>query len=103
MSRNNNYYRKYFEENKDTFNSSVEQRKMDPKTRNGIVTNAPYVKMREAPNKNADTIKLLKDGTELEILEFEEEMETGFKKVEVFVGKVKNIGYIASNFCKELD
>lgn len=103
MSRNNSYYRRHFEENKDTFNSSVEQRDMDPETRNGVVVNAPYVKLREAPSKNAETIKLLKDGTELEILEFEKEMATGFKKVEVFVGKVKNIGYIASNFCKELD
>ena len=99
MSKNN-YYRHLFDENKDTFSQSVEQRATDPKTRNGVVANAPYVKLREAPDPSSEVIKLLREGTNLEI--FENEDVSGFRKVEVFVGKVKNTGYIDSNFCKEL-
>lgn len=79
------------------YESSHEERTMEPETRKGIVADAILLNFRSAPNRKDESniVDVLKKGTRFEILSEVDDMI----EVRLEDGRV---GYVASQFCQEV-
>lgn len=74
-----------------------QKEEMVPETKNGIVCNAPLVRVRNDPSEIGDVVTVLDQGDEVKILDT---VENRFYKIELDKDRV---GYISCNFCKEVE
>lgn len=74
--------------------SPAELGAIGPETKNGIVENSLYVKVRKEPSYESDVVEVLRKGDKVTILD----KSGGFYKVSTRVNK---IAYISSDFIKE--
>lgn len=68
-----------------------------PETKNGIVCNAPLVRVRNDPSDMGDVVTVLDQGDEVKILGV---VENRFYKIKL---SKDTVGYISCKFCKEVD
>lgn len=68
---------------------------MEPTTRNGVVCNTQFVRVRDDPSDKGNVMKILDRGDEVEILDI---VENRFYKIKL--GDC--IGYISCKFCEEV-
>lgn len=75
------------------YESSHEERTMEPETRNGIVCNAPRVNLRRTPEKADNVIKIVSEGDKVIILG----LLLGYAHVRLIDGTE---GYIHQQYCE---
>lgn len=80
--------------------TSPVQREITPPIRKGVIVNSRVVNVREAPNKEANVATIMDRGDEVEIIK----EEGGWYLIQVEdIHHVKHeVGYILSDFCKEV-
>lgn len=68
---------------------------MEPETRNGVVCNTQFVRVRDDPSDKGNVMKILDRGDEVKILGM---VENRFYKIKLG----DDIGYISCKFCEEV-
>lgn len=93
-SRREKFYDELYGEETKTEYSPAQVEKNGPETRNGIIINSLFVKVRRRPSLESDIAELLRKGDRVHIIE-----KVGdFYKIETSVNKDV---YISSKFIKE--
>lgn len=88
-------YEETYEDSKETIDTGPYPYKAtDPMAATGIIDNYPYVKVRKAPSKESDCVKVLKKGDRVQIIS----QIDGFYKVR-FGEEGK--GFISLDFCRK--
>lgn len=76
--------------------ASAEDTKPEPETEHGVVTNAPFVNLREAPSERASVLELVPRDWVVDILE----SRNGFYKIRTRNGIV---GWIVKSFIQKVE
>ena len=97
MAKRKRSYVAEMEETYETVEPLNQKEEMVPETKNGIVCNAPIVRVRNDPSDKGDTLTLLDQGDEVKILGV---VENRFYKIKL---NKDTIGYISCKFCKEVE
>lgn len=90
--------RKEFAVDEHTDEELLAEKHMEPETRNGIISNAPNVNVRESPTSGSPVITTLSEGTKVTM------KETSGKFVHVHVERDDHPsvdGFVHSDYCKE--
>lgn len=63
--------------------TSPAREQMEPKTKNGIVKGTPYLRLRKEPGETEIALKIVPEGTKLEVLNSGKFAPKGFIKVKI--------------------
>lgn len=78
----NNEYDQGYENTKESMSS--EMRRTEPETVTGVVKGTAYLRLRKAPGNNEETLKIVREGSRLEIVNINDRFAPdGFKKVKL--------------------
>lgn len=85
MSR---YTDRFYEERKSSYEDkehvSPKMEQMEPTPKNGVVKGVPYLRLREAPGEEEKTLRIVDEGTELQVVMEENKFAPeGFTKVKI--------------------
>lgn len=97
MSRD--YKRKEFEVDQKSDEVLFEEEQAEPKTRNGIIVNAPNVNVRDEASSAGKVVATVQEGTKI----FMMEEKGNFVRVRIVYEDRPTVdGYVHSDFCKEV-
>lgn len=99
MSREYVGKRKDFEEDDKVEKVLFEEEQKEPKTRNGVIANAPNVNVRDEASSTGAVVATVQEGTKI----FMMEEKGSFVRVRIVYEDRPTVdGYVHSDFCKEV-
>ena len=84
-----------FTNDNEMVNTPTTKEVMEPQTKNGVICNSEFVRVRKEASGTSEVLGILNCGDKVKIIG----VDKGFKKIQF---NRNGIGYISSNYCKEV-